>query len=149
MSRVEVIYWVISSVHVLFCNLPSRGERGRKGGKCKFQNKALGTFDPRNTFSPVSKVHFYLLRFWLSLCYPCQSWIYILNAFNPGQWAHCFLLFFVIISTCGDESSDGPFWASSKARIKETLGNKLKHNHNNRICLTKLLFLQRVFPSMW
>ena len=51
--RGEVISWVKSSVHVLFGNLLSRGERGRKGSECKFQNKAHRTFDPSNTFSPV------------------------------------------------------------------------------------------------
>ena len=30
-----------------------RGESGRKGRKCKFQNKSHRTFDPRNTSSPV------------------------------------------------------------------------------------------------
>ena len=38
---------------VLFWNLHSWGERGRKGRRCKFQNKAHITFDPRINSTPV------------------------------------------------------------------------------------------------
>ena len=41
------------SVPILLWKLHHRGERGRKGRECKFQNKAHRTFDPRSTLSPV------------------------------------------------------------------------------------------------
>ena len=40
--------WVKGSEPVLFVNLHSKGERGRKGRECKFQNKAHTTFGKRN-----------------------------------------------------------------------------------------------------
>ena len=40
MYRGQVICWVKASVRVLFCNLHSRGESGRKVREYKFQNKA-------------------------------------------------------------------------------------------------------------
>ena len=51
--RGQVIYWVKGSVRVLFWNLHSRGERGRKGRECKIQNKAHRIFDQTNTLSPL------------------------------------------------------------------------------------------------
>ena len=36
-----------------FWNLHSRGERGRKGRECEFQNNAHRTFDQINNFSPL------------------------------------------------------------------------------------------------
>ena len=59
--------WVKASVHILFWNLHSRGERGRKGRECKsrgergrnereckFQDIAHRTFHPRITSPPCS-----------------------------------------------------------------------------------------------
>ena len=46
-------YGMKGSVRVLFRKLHSRGERGRKGRECKFQNNAHKTFDPRKSFIPV------------------------------------------------------------------------------------------------
>ena len=43
------------SVPVWYWNLNSRGERGRKGRECEFQNKAHRTLDPRNNFTPVQR----------------------------------------------------------------------------------------------
>ena len=39
-----------------FVNLPSRGERGRKGRECKFLSKAHRTFHQRNSSTPVLSV---------------------------------------------------------------------------------------------
>ena len=51
--RGGVIYRVNGSVHVWFWNLHSRGERGKWGRECKFQNKSHRTFDSRINFTPV------------------------------------------------------------------------------------------------
>ena len=48
-----LIFWVKGSFHVLFGNLHSRGEMGRKGRECKFYNKAHRTFEPGNNSNPV------------------------------------------------------------------------------------------------
>ena len=51
------IYWVKGSVPDLFWNMHSRGERGRKGRECKFQNKAHRTFDTLYKATPEEKLH--------------------------------------------------------------------------------------------
>ena len=60
------LHWVKGSVNVLFWNLHSRGEMGRRGRECKFQNKAHRTSHPRNT---LSHVHIKGAQHWTSNVY--------------------------------------------------------------------------------
>ena len=51
MYRGGVHPWVGGSVHISSQNSHSRGERGRKGRECKFQNKAHRTFEQRSNLN--------------------------------------------------------------------------------------------------
>ena len=53
MYRGQVNPWDKGLVLVFFLKLHNRGERGEKGGECKYQNKEHIPFDPRISLSPV------------------------------------------------------------------------------------------------
>ena len=55
LNRGEINSDVNGSVRVIFEKLHHRGERGRKGRECKFPKIAHRTFDPINSWPPVSK----------------------------------------------------------------------------------------------